>query len=126
MRELKFRAWDKMRNSMDDEVYIFCDGTIHDQAERLYDTPNTEIEQAYDLIIMQSTGLKDKNGVYIFEGDIVESRFFDKSIVSFRDGCFYFDDLPAHQWDDHCGEVDWEWSIVGNIHQNPELMEQSK
>ena len=121
MRTIKFRAWDKSSKSM---VNNYVNGV--NRHGELEVAQFSDSELGISLELMQSTGLKDKNGVDIFEGDIVESRFFDKSIVSFMNGCFYFADLPANQWDTYCGEVDCEWSIVGNIHQNPELMEGDK
>lgn len=79
----------------------------------------------------QYTGLKDKNGKKIFEGDVLDTDLERKYLITtFRDGCFmfncndggkdYFDImvpiLPEAQTSYPYGE------IIGNIHDNPELL----
>ncbi|RTK80093.1 YopX family protein, partial [Enterococcus faecalis] len=68
---LKFRAWDKNTNDMVDvkTIDLEKDGSIGCIVD--YNGINLDMTEC---IIMQSTGIKDKNGVEIFEGDIVSVR----------------------------------------------------
>ena len=94
-----------------------------------------------EVVLMQSTGLKDKNGVEIFEGDLVKklsniNKFTDDfaedieptygttSIV--RDGaCFKttFKGLPSLVLDQNGGSMAKHTEVIGNVWENPELLE---
>lgn len=74
-----------------------------------------------ELELEQCTGLKDKNGKLIYEGDIVNDGeqyakvIFDKSCFCYDDGSGYYEDLAFYHI--HC-------EVIGNIHENPELLEE--
>lgn len=86
---------------------------------------------AYEVIpetVGQSTGLKDKNGVEIFEGDIVFDRWANGYTPVFQNGIYMaynpknlMQNDPSTQfniiWKDGC-------EVIGNIYENPELLEQ--
>lgn len=117
MREIKFRVWDIVWKKM----------LTH---EDLWDAPFNELfistpdQRPYS--IMQYTGLKDKNGREIYEGDIVVDGRENSAEVVFDDGCFcvigYLGDLRTHPLRDSlfCGE---RFEVIGNIYEDPELLE---
>ena len=78
--------------------------------------------------LMQSTGLVDKNGKEIFEGDIVN---ITKGFDNFMDEVFYDEELCSIRLkgysNDYCDFADWiregfEFEVIGNIYENPELL----
>ena len=122
MREIKFRAWDKMTNKMSVVNSIWGFPIIDHITVDFEDTVNTLFNN-FDL--MQFTGLQDKNGVDIYEGDILQfiTRGFDSEVFTteiiykdcafkLRNGrsLFYFGQTNLTKIDDA--------KIVGNIHEN--------
>ena len=123
MRDIKFRAWNKKEKWMDDEFFIKSNGVTHDAARRAYDTPNIEIEEVKNLVIMQFTGLKDKNGVEIYESDIL---LIEGKYVQYVD---WNENLAS--WGSRITKSSATLTInvsqvvvIGNVHENPLLVEQ--
>lgn len=83
----KFRAWDRLRKriSVVDRIYFDTEGV------QLRDDGGLYWRHFREVILMQSTGLKDKNGTEIFEGDIIATNSF-VCIVSFGKYDYFEDD----------------------------------
>ena len=113
MRELNFRAWNKTRLWMDNVWAI-------DWEHELLCFSKHNQDFMKHCILMQSTGLKDKNGVEIYEGDIVDYGAFDLSVIKFEDGIFW---ARLGQYPINVVHSDIE--VKGNIYEHPHLLENS-
>ena len=135
-REIKFRAWDVESNemtlpndilevlvSMKNEVYAMVKG--RNETLGGINRDNT--------ILMQYTGLKDKNGTEIYEGDIVrlqnspiENGVDYNALIVFKYGGFCaidgtIDNYAVSRY--RLSDFDLEITVLGNIYENPELLE---
>lgn len=136
-REIKFRAWDldrkKMRGVQGFRINVDgcktwnCTENPNNWEPRVTDHPKHT-----GAIIMQFTGLKDKNGKEIYEGDIVrfyhDEEGWNNGFIKFEHGAFIIacDNLPdsydllvnysnSESWTDNL-------NVVGNIYENPESL----
>ena len=118
MRDIKFRAWDKKRKMIISWRQLFYEET----------SPGEYLHRALidsDYILMQYTGLKDKNGKEIFEGDILrdvnnpEWKYeilwglyeWRMSLHGKKQTTMFRHDQKGH----------YEYEVIGNIYENPEL-----
>ena len=87
-----------------------------------------ESEPVLQSTIGQYTGVKDKNGVRVFEGDIVRTQFGRLVRIEYRAvGGFVGFDMTAIECKNECPWSDTAWcpyniEVVGNIHDNPEMV----
>lgn len=114
MREIKFRAWNKYKAFMIYDVDINSYGQVIKYECGQY-------AGSYDYPVMQYTGLKDKNGREIYEGDIV--KYFRNEGYE-----FVTTRLGAHGIETQIGfypfiEIDGHVEVIGNIYENPELLD---
>ena len=117
MREIKFRAWfgDKMLSDLDFVVY--AGGAKENSYGDMIDLK--------DSILMQYTSLKDKNGVEIYEGDIVaESGGINRNVVIWDDYQWNIKEFyaPSYDYPSCAFSEKMIFEVIGNIHQNPDLI----
>jgi uncharacterized phage protein (TIGR01671 family) len=118
MREIKFRAWDKKKLEMysNNSNILGNMGSYHPAGQ----VPNWDI--------MQYTGLKDRNGKEIYEGDVVQysTAYYGKLKTDNKQEIKWIEDMEH----DGFGEPlatgfllrGYDWEIIGNIYENPELL----
>ena len=133
----RYRAWDKIHKTMYevDDIMSIDFGKSKISVKTLF-FEQTNRYDFDDIVLMQSTGLRDKNGKEIFEGDIVSDGHTTGDIKNHPTLGFYMiDDNGVERWfsDDSTIE-DFEedvetaariLEIIGNIYTNPELAEVS-
>lgn len=126
MREIKFRAWDKITKKM----YKVSSIHIEDEYVDLFEKNIYEGEfkrKFSEIVLMQYTGLKDKNGVEIYEGDIVNCTSGCPHEIVFLEeyAGTYIGGMPAWYLSGLNSGYSWtgEEEITGNKFDNPELLE---
>lgn len=125
MTPLRFRAWHKSKKTMHPVTALyFFEG--HDFLQLSVDSDEGEqqLEQAADYIVMQSTGLTDRNGKEIFEGDVVRWQCDGEPPegifrVVWEDAHWILVDGKASPW--YLGGRK-HLTVIGNVYESPDLL----
>lgn len=138
MREIEFRAWCKTEKSMINILYDIYYIIKKRGVYTIHDIIGSSLKENYEL--MQYIGLQDKNGVEIFEGDIVKidnSRWHEKDYIGIIehgeniscDGNIYFGfyinwiNNNIIRKDIYFWVTNRNIEVIGNIYENPDLLE---
>jgi len=133
-REIKFRAWDRIINKMTqlNLLGIELDGDLTVYTVTCNEKGNVCQSKKDKIPVMQYTGLKDRNGVEIYEGDIVEHYGLIYAVEWDRYGVWMLKGLNHRAMPDGSDQKigdemlcnEWkEIEVIGNIYENPELLE---
>lgn len=113
-RVIEFRSWDKESQQIFEVAAIdFENGGV-----RYKDNPSGNVIDALfeQIELLQYTGLPDKNGTKIFEGDVVKFEANNRRYeVKFTGGCFEFGGWSV-------GAYSKQIEVIGNIFENPEIL----
>jgi hypothetical protein len=110
MREIKFRVWCKYHNDWErHDLAMDMSGNIFHNGKKVC--------HQSEHIIMQYTGLKDKKGKEIYEGDILRCEYAEREIgiIEYHGNGFWIKQPSGTKELPHIRE------IIGNIYENPEL-----
>ena len=139
MRDIKFRVWDKLIKRMHicgEDVHDTISFEIETNKAYYYNLQNGcgSLREDSDYVLMQYTGLKDKNGKEIYEGDIVKipddyeeygTNAGEMYEVYFSYGGFRLKPKYNSKARGYWLEDDNEVEVVGNKYDNPELLEEA-
>lgn len=120
----KIRVWDKINEKWMHDTKLICDLSV---LQGFYDNEQASKRR---YVLMQCTGLKDKNGKLIYEGDIVEEGL--KCVIEWNKECCGFVEVHANRlnqqkifypmFDNTDESRNTRCEVIGNIYENKELL----
>lgn len=132
----KFRAWDKRFSEFVEDFFVSEDGEIYKKSTDTGYGIAISRETSDEVILMQSTGLFDKTNTEIFEGDIITNGPDVMCMKRHNALGFYVeqkgkvqlvaDGMDLEEFEEDAKEIADSIEIIGNIYENPELLEDKK
>lgn len=126
-REIKFRAWHKVKNIMvydnEDDTYGYWDGCRNSNVGMINTILNSQYYKEYKF--MQYIGLRDKTGKKIYEGDIVKitgSKEIDIGKVIYEYNGFIVDVMNMDRFYGRVPLLEKFTEVIGNIYEDSELL----
>lgn len=129
MRTIKFRAWDNENNQMLDVQELNFEDCFYGGEMQIKTTMYNDYFDCREMPLMQYTGMHDKNGKEIYEGDILQIDV-DKAWVMWNDKYGYFQLVPIGDYyfdSDVIGQA-LEYTkpeVIGNVFENKELLNET-
>lgn len=129
---LRFRAWDTTKKEMFKDTFAITESGEVVIVEQGFVTDTPDYIFVDNLVIMQSTGLKDMNGKEIFEGDIITNGIDILDIKHHQTLGFYtvdngrerfFGDIASiEEFEEDAKDIADSVEIIGSIYENPEIL----
>lgn len=127
MRTIKFRAWDNVCKKMEYEFskyswYISHDGELVEQEDNWGEDCWMHQKNKTDYKLMQYTGLHDKNGIEIYEGDVIRCIWKDDVSLNEKEWIAECKPIGENTFHFYSEFESIDCVIIGNIYENPELL----